>query len=131
METKAHPSLTGCLANALPDEPMFILLARDPDAGPTIQFWAERRARRQVENPTIELAGDAEKIVSAVEDIDTFRAWRAANEGRWRGHPPTLLIDMIPDLADVIYQALLRSEGKAPDVIANHILGSLRERTTP
>lgn len=30
MGTKSNPTQFDCYANALPDEPMFILLARDP-----------------------------------------------------------------------------------------------------
>lgn len=133
METREKLSRTGCLAYALPHEPMFILLARDPDAPDTIQFWAERRARRQVLEPTIELVGDSDKIVGAVDDVEAFKRWRIEHEGEWRGQPPVLLIDMIPlaELEEIIYQALLRSEGKAPDVRAYHIAGSIREATKP
>jgi hypothetical protein len=32
METRANPNPNGCLARAMPDEPMFILLGRDLEA---------------------------------------------------------------------------------------------------
>lgn len=111
METKQNLSRRGCLAFALPDEPMFILLARDPDAPAAIRSWCERRARRQVLEPTIELVGDSEKIVDAVDDAEAFEKWRAENEGSWRGVAPSLLIEMIPDdeLEDLIADAIADS----------------------
>lgn len=43
MGTKNNPGKFDCYANAAPDEPIFILLGRDPDAPETVRFWAERR----------------------------------------------------------------------------------------
>lgn len=42
MGTKNIPGKFDCYANALPDEPMFILLARDPKAPDSVQLWAEK-----------------------------------------------------------------------------------------
>lgn len=43
MGTKNNPGKFDCYANAEPDEPMFILLGRDPLAGALVRLWAETR----------------------------------------------------------------------------------------
>jgi hypothetical protein len=40
MGTKNEPGMFDCYANAEPDEPMFTLLARDPQASYLIAQWA-------------------------------------------------------------------------------------------
>lgn len=44
MGTKNNPGAFDCYANAKPDEPMFILLARDRHAPRLVRLWAEIRA---------------------------------------------------------------------------------------
>ena len=41
MGTKNKPGRFDCYANAEPDEPMFVLLARDPLAPILVKLWAE------------------------------------------------------------------------------------------
>lgn len=43
MGSKLEPGEFDCYANALPDEPMFHLLARDPGAPFAVEAWADRR----------------------------------------------------------------------------------------
>lgn len=43
MSTKNNPGDFDCYANAAPDEPMFILLARDRDAALLVRMWALMR----------------------------------------------------------------------------------------
>lgn len=43
MSTKNDPGPFDCYAKAQPDEPMFILLGRDPLAGALVRLWAEMR----------------------------------------------------------------------------------------
>ena len=43
MGTKNKPGTFDCYANAEPDEPMFILLGRDPFAADLVEEWARRR----------------------------------------------------------------------------------------
>lgn len=43
MGTKNNPGKFDCYANAAPDEPMFVLLGRDPVAPIVVRFWAELR----------------------------------------------------------------------------------------
>ena len=40
MSTKNNPGNFDCYANAAPDEPMFVLLARDPIAPILVRIWA-------------------------------------------------------------------------------------------
>jgi hypothetical protein len=42
--TKNQPGKFDCCANAAPDEPMFVLLGRDPMASFLVEIWAEARA---------------------------------------------------------------------------------------
>jgi hypothetical protein len=51
MGTKNNPGAFDCYAKAEPDEPMFVLLGRDPCAGPLITLWIAFRS---------ELLGEAE-----------------------------------------------------------------------
>lgn len=46
MGTKLKPGKFDCYANAEPDEPMFVLLARDPLAPQLVRIWAKMRAGR-------------------------------------------------------------------------------------
>jgi len=43
MGTKNNPGQFDCYAKALPDEPMFVLLGRDPLAGFLTSIWAKMR----------------------------------------------------------------------------------------
>jgi hypothetical protein len=51
MGTKNNPGAYDCYANADPDEPMFVLLARDPSASLLVGLWAFIR-ERMGENPS-------------------------------------------------------------------------------
>jgi hypothetical protein len=71
--TKHAEANSGCWAKALDDEPMFIILGRDPDGGNIVRLWAERRSA----------AGDPEHGEPVMAVADAMDAWRAA------GHRPT------------------------------------------
>lgn len=45
MGTKNNPGPYDCLAKAEPDEPMFVLLARDPLAPILVRLWADLAGR--------------------------------------------------------------------------------------
>lgn len=45
MATKNNPGAFDCYENAAPDEPMFVLLGRDPVAGLLVLAWIELRAQ--------------------------------------------------------------------------------------
>lgn len=85
METKANPNPNGCLAKALPDEPFFVLLARDETGPDVIRFWADRRAQIGIEGDRRQ---DAEQLTEALETADAMEAWRAENDGAWRNLAP-------------------------------------------
>lgn len=82
MGTKNEPGEFDCYSNALPDEPMFILLGRDPWAPDLVEKWAERRAR------DISLGcrpqSDLPMVDEAMFCARKMREWRKANEGAWR-----------------------------------------------
>jgi hypothetical protein len=65
MGTKNNPSQFDCYANAKPDEPMFILLGRDPGAGSLVRQWASDRERRG-EDPAI--IAEARACADAMDD---------------------------------------------------------------
>jgi len=72
MGTKNNPGAFDCYANAKPDEPMFILLARDAKAPSVVREWA-RMYRAQY-------AGDwtperQRKYYEAVDCADAMQAW--------------------------------------------------------
>lgn len=67
MGTKNAPGIYDCHAKAEPDEPMFILLARDAGAPALVEAWAIAR----------ELRGeDPAKVQEARDCADAMRAWR-------------------------------------------------------
>ncbi len=66
MGTKNNPGKFDCYANAEPDEPMFILLGRDPLAGPLVEIWAHLR----------ELQGEnLSKVNEARECAKSLKSW--------------------------------------------------------
>lgn len=79
MGSKNKPGDFDCYANAEPDEPMFILLARDASAAMLVEAWASERQR------LIELgmkpASDQAMVDEARLCAENMRAWRAANRG--------------------------------------------------
>lgn len=66
MGTKNNPSKFDCYANAEPDEPMFILLGRDPMAGALVRRWADLRGER---------GEDQKKVQEAYEIADELDKW--------------------------------------------------------
>lgn len=87
MSTKNNPGAFRCYEAALPDEPIFTILARDPAAPATLQFWASQwEAFGKVET-----AEDRDRIEDARRDADAMQTWREANRDpfgtgpTWRG----------------------------------------------
>lgn len=68
MGTKNNPGKFDCYANAAPDEPMFVLLGRDPCAPALVQLWAEMRRI---------MGEDASKVEEAEACAQTMREWLA------------------------------------------------------
>lgn len=70
MASKNNPGAFDCYANAEPDEPMFVLLARDAGAPALVEQWADRR----------EVAGeDAALVAEARACAQSMRVWREVN----------------------------------------------------
>jgi len=86
MGTKLKPARFDCYANALPDEPMFILLARDASASGVVKLWAMERLceisqgrRPESDRPMVEEARQCAKDMAE---------WRSTNYGKWRNVKP-------------------------------------------
>jgi hypothetical protein len=82
MGSKDRPGQHDCYANALPDEPMFVLLARDPSAPEIVEKWAD--ARSQAIRLGRRSMCDIELVAEARNLANTMREWRKANDGKWR-----------------------------------------------
>lgn len=82
MGTKLNPGKFDCYEHALPDEPMFVLLARDPDFGRLVEEWAANRHHAVMcgDRPATDMALVEEALVCATEG----KTWRRENNGRWR-----------------------------------------------
>jgi hypothetical protein len=96
MGTKNQPGKWDCYQNAMPDEPMFILLARDPSAPDLVEDWATQRTK--------EIAGgrrpssDEAMVDEAISCAANMRHWRVVNNGAWREQPaaaPVLTDEMV------------------------------------
>lgn len=85
MSTKNNPKASDCYAKALPDEPMFVLLARDPAAAHTIKSWIGHRRDLGVGYLTHDdgtpFTGKREVVKrgQAVELAGAMVAWRHAS----------------------------------------------------
>lgn len=77
MGSKNEPGRFDCYANAEPDEPMFILLARDITAPVVVEQWVLLRANAIFEGRKPE--SDQAMVEEARECADRMRAWRKAN----------------------------------------------------
>jgi hypothetical protein len=73
MGTKNNPGKFDCYANADPDEPMFILLGRDPMAPLLVAMWVKMRELRGTTS--------ADKLAEADECGSQMALW-AARLGR-------------------------------------------------
>lgn len=78
MGTKANPGKYDCYEKAEPDEPLFVLLARDPLAPILVDLWAELRATLR--------AGGAEKVAEASACAVAMREWKREKDRNWQ-HP--------------------------------------------
>ena len=85
MGTKESPGDFDCYANAKSDEPMFVLLARDPSAPEVIEEWARLYAQRKALENIIHSKDPAlteeqgKKLQEAFSCADRMRLWRRAN----------------------------------------------------
>jgi hypothetical protein len=77
MGTKLSPGRTDCYAAALPDEPMFVMLARDASPPRLIRLWANDRENGIHAGQYPE--SDREMIAEALQCADDMDRWRDAN----------------------------------------------------
>ncbi len=82
MGTKENPGQFDCYANALPGEPMFVLLARDPSAPTLVEDWATER-QRQI-NKGFRPQSDQAMVDEAIQCATRMKSWRVLNNGAWR-----------------------------------------------
>ena len=68
MGTKANPAKWDCYKHAEPDEPMFVLLGRDPAASLTVLFWVKMRL-------AFGESADAAKLQEAEEVAKELEKW--------------------------------------------------------
>jgi hypothetical protein len=69
-------SIDPCLEKREPDEPMFILLARDSAAPATIEFWCLRRITEIDDGLRPDTEQERAHIQEVWEKAKAFRAWR-------------------------------------------------------
>ena len=71
-----------CYNRALPDEPRFTLLGRDPDFYDLVFEWATRRYRAI--NCGLRPESDRAQVDEAFRLARLGAEWRKNNDGRWR-----------------------------------------------
>jgi hypothetical protein len=82
--TKNNPDEFDCYANAEPDEPMFVLLARDPTAPSLLRWWVRMRKGFGKHS--------AEQDAQALAIADAMEAWREENRVDAAAETPSNLI---------------------------------------
>lgn len=82
MGTKNNPGPFDCYKAALPDEPVFVLLARDPRFYHHVNTWAKDRmdAIHCGDRPV----NDGLMVSEAFKTADNGAIWRRMNNGIWR-----------------------------------------------
>lgn len=71
MGTKSNPGKFDCYAAAGVDEPIFVLLARDPLAPELVAQWALLRAR---------MTGASEKTAEAFKVAEAMQRWKVEHK---------------------------------------------------
>lgn len=71
-----------CFVAAMPDEPAFVLLARDPFAPALVKLWAAQR-RLEIAAGT-RPTSDLTQVEAAEREAEEMTAWRRDAEGAWR-----------------------------------------------
>ncbi len=78
MGTKQNPGPHDCYAAAQPNEPLFILLARDPLAPILVDLWATLRTQQR--------PGDSDKAGEAYDTACDMREWALRKASVKREH---------------------------------------------
>jgi len=82
MGTKLQELRNGCFARAMDDEPMFVLLARDPGAPALVRAWCDQREQEISEGKRP--ASDLAQVQEARGCAERMERWRTDNDGAWR-----------------------------------------------
>lgn len=109
MSTKNSPGKFDCYAAAQPNEPMFILLGRDPFAAQLVQLWAEAREQS---------GEDPEKVAEARESAQRMYDWCVS-----QGKQPMKLSGF---MAQAAYRSSVLSQAKF-DALSNEVYAPLDE----
>jgi hypothetical protein len=80
MGTKNDPGEFDCYANAAPDEPMFILLGRDPHAHAAVRLWAT--TREQMIQAGLKPTEDMRLVWEARKCADSMESYAIARQRR-------------------------------------------------
>ena len=78
--------LLSCMDRAMPGEPSFALLARDPSFGHMVRAWADERERAI--NAGDRPADDRLQVAEAREIAERGEKWRREHMYEWRRSPP-------------------------------------------
>lgn len=115
MGTKLKPGAFDCYAVALPDEPMFVLLGRDPSAPKMLRAWADQRRKDVLACDPIDTE-DLHKATEADACADDMLLWRRENEGAWRDGKERRVAKLEPSAPEelaLISAAVIDAVGKA------------------
>lgn len=77
MATKSKPGKYDCYKNAKPDEPMFVLLARDPSAPDLVREWVLERIILMANG--LKPTSDMDMVAEAERCADAMVKWRKKN----------------------------------------------------
>lgn len=83
MGTKNKPGAFDCFRNLEPDEPYFVLMARDPSAALLVRMWAHGRKVmiEGGEKPYTDMAMVTEALLCA-DEMEAFATERKARKAR-------------------------------------------------
>jgi hypothetical protein len=82
MATKQNPGEFDCYKKAIPNEPLFVLLARDPSMPDLVRRWAIIRKNEIDSGRRPE--SDRAMVMEALDCANDADKWRAINDGMWR-----------------------------------------------
>lgn len=71
-----------CYTNAMEDEPMFILLARDANAPRLVREWADQRA--DAIDAWLKPESDRAQVKEALATATRMEEWRERNFNAWK-----------------------------------------------
>lgn len=126
MGTKEKPGEFNCYAKALPDEPLFILLARDPIAPSVVEHWADRRAR-QIKHGTAE-KDDLIKVKEADMIAQDMRDWRATANEKWKA--PQAIPPFLPVSGDALTGDAVTADQFATNILTDILVGIFANDST-